>query len=58
MKRPICEYCNNKVSDNTYVWIEAERILVHKICKMLKKEMIQNAVVTVSPIKMGTRVRR
>ena len=55
--RPICAHCNNKITDNTYVWLNDEKILVHKICRIINQEMTKNITINVSPMKMGTRVR-
>jgi len=58
MKRPICSICGNKINDNTYIWIDSERTLVHKVCRMVTNEYKKNITVKVSPLKMGTKMRR
>lgn len=55
--RPVCDYCNNKVHDNTYVWIEWDKKLVHKVCKIITNEMKKDVQINVSPIKMGIKLR-
>lgn len=56
-ERPVCDYCHNKVSDNDFIWIEAEQKLVHKVCKIITNELRKDVVVTPSPVKMGTKMK-
>lgn len=56
-ERPVCDYCHNKVSDNEFIWIESEKKLVHKVCKIINDELRKDVVVTPSPLKMGTNMK-
>jgi len=58
MKRPVCSICGNKISDNTYVWIEKDKQLVHKICHLITNEYKKNVVVQPATLKMGIKKGR
>jgi len=52
MKRPVCSICGNKINDNTYLWLEREKQVVHKICLLVTKEYKKNVVVEPATIKI------
>lgn len=54
-ERPNCDYCHNKINDNDFVWIEVEKKLVHKVCRIITQEMRKEVVISPSPIKLGTK---
>lgn len=56
--KPICPLCNNKISDNTYIWVDAEQRLIHKVCKIINTEMRKDVTIQVGPARMGTKIRR
>jgi formylmethanofuran dehydrogenase subunit B len=57
MKRPVCAICGNKIDDNTYIWVNSEQRVVHKICRMVTKEYQKNMTINVNPIKMRAKAR-
>lgn len=58
MRRPVCAICGNKIDDNTYIWLNTEQKLVHKVCRMITEEYKKNVTIKPSPLKMGMTARR
>lgn len=57
MRRPVCQICRNKLRDNTYYWDAKNKILVHKVCKIVGEE-IRDALVNPRPISVKASARR